>query len=326
MTLPIELLFVCTANICRSPMAAIIIQQLLDEEYGKGVFECSSAGGYHLLLYDDAIDRIESQSMTPTAVESLKKNNYKVSNQFRKPQRVNEEMIKESSVVFCLGENIYKAISEKFKIKKNKIFYMMGGKRKNMPDPYDLTNYNEEEYKKILGEEYKNYFPNGHHGNFALEEDRRPGGRIDEKVGKWLPAYEVTLEIMESCKDIVIHAAIETSITNVFKDVMSNNQSKIDDKYADKLKLHDFFKKEEDQLLMLKAIIVIDKINEGKIDWLQKTKNNTLLTNLINKVGLLNKNSEGLIKKLSLESEIEEQDITNRLKRICDEQTNKHSK
>lgn len=83
-----NILFVCTGNTCRSPMAAAIMDKL---------------------AYDDGLDiRVESaglfatdgESATPEAVEALKK--YDIDMSSHKSQLINDELIKKSDLIITM--------------------------------------------------------------------------------------------------------------------------------------------------------------------------------------------------------------------------------
>ncbi len=64
-----SILFVCTANICRSPMAEGVFRKLLTKEGNEKAFEIASAGTH---------DYQVGKPPFPTAVESAKKRGYDI--------------------------------------------------------------------------------------------------------------------------------------------------------------------------------------------------------------------------------------------------------
>ncbi|MDP8262323.1 MAG: low molecular weight protein arginine phosphatase [Candidatus Ancaeobacter aquaticus] len=93
------ILFVCTGNSCRSPMAEGILKNLLRKKYD---FKIMSAGTAAL----------EGLSASPHAVEALKKRGIDISGHISRS--ISEDMIQKSYLVIVMAEEHKKSIIKKY--------------------------------------------------------------------------------------------------------------------------------------------------------------------------------------------------------------------
>ena len=122
-------LFVCTANVCRSPMAQAVFDALAED--GNLPFQASSAGTAAL----------EGRPMAPNAVEALEE--VGIYPGVHRARRVREAMVEGAELVLAmtpqhvaalrwLGGNPARGIHTLPE-------YAMGAKGKGIADPYGLT-------------------------------------------------------------------------------------------------------------------------------------------------------------------------------------------
>ena len=127
-----KVLFVCTAGICRSPMAAAIFDALAEER--RLPFRAESAG----------VSALEGEPMAPNALLALEK--VGIYPQEHRARQVSEAMLKEADLVLAMSPRHAAALNERFGSRlDNKLHtlpeYASGGDQsgEGIPDPYGLT-------------------------------------------------------------------------------------------------------------------------------------------------------------------------------------------
>ncbi len=106
--------FVCSGNICRSPMAEGMLKQKLDKDVLKGKVEINSAGTLNL----------------PTSVASLKaievaaNHDVNIENHLSRP--VSRAIVDQANLIFCLAENHYDFFTKNYPADKDKIHLLKG--------------------------------------------------------------------------------------------------------------------------------------------------------------------------------------------------------
>ncbi len=117
------LLFVCTGNTCRSPMAASIAQQELGDHY-----ICKSAG-----TGADDDDKVNDE-----AGYALERLGYEDTTD-RYAKYLTKEMIEEADKIFCLGKNTLEILQLRFPENQHKFFeyYASIPNLEGVPDPAD---------------------------------------------------------------------------------------------------------------------------------------------------------------------------------------------
>jgi protein-tyrosine-phosphatase len=112
-----KILFVCTANICRSVMAEALLKNLLS---GHGnIVDVESAGV-------DAVGNLESDKFTN---QVCSEHGLDVSS--HRSRQLTEEMLEQSSIVLCLAENHKRVILSAYPKFKSKVFLLKQFRRKH---------------------------------------------------------------------------------------------------------------------------------------------------------------------------------------------------
>jgi len=135
--------FVCSGNICRSPIAEGILKRKLDIDALRGKVEINSAGTLRL----------------PTSVASLKAvevaadHGVNIENHLSRP--VSKTIVDHANMIFCLAENHYDYFRKKYPADKDKIHLLKGFDNSgnftglSIDDPIGQ---NEEFYRRIYTE------------------------------------------------------------------------------------------------------------------------------------------------------------------------------
>ena len=125
-----QLLFVCTANVCRSPMAEAIFNALAEE---RGLAWRAKSAGVAALVGED---------ITPNARAALDEVGI-YANEHRARQ-VNEAMLEEADLVLAMGPRHVAALRERFGGLSERVYalpqYALGAPpEEGIPDPYGQT-------------------------------------------------------------------------------------------------------------------------------------------------------------------------------------------
>ena len=131
---PLNVLFVCTGNTCRSPMAAAVLNAL-----GKGEYRASSAGTN--AFYGDSISEDAACALDEAGIVSAGDNDYK--NHLSRP--ITEELLKECDKAVAISSRHLMALLYAFPAYADKLTVM----KKDISDPYMLGR---DEYSKCLSE------------------------------------------------------------------------------------------------------------------------------------------------------------------------------
>jgi ribose 5-phosphate isomerase B len=128
-----NILFVCTGNTCRSPMAAALLRQLLKERNGDSSFRISSAGLY----------ASPGASATPEAVEAVR--NYGVDLSAHLARELAREEVAAADLILTMTNAQKKQIIKLYPAAKDRVFvlreYVSGleagdGIEFDLPDPF----------------------------------------------------------------------------------------------------------------------------------------------------------------------------------------------
>lgn len=145
--------FVCSGNICRSPMGMGILHQMLERTKYRPIIRVQSAG---------TLD-VERQMTHPLALEVSAQNGIDLQGHFS--QHINEKIIVESQLVICMAQNHINYLHRRYPNHKHKIVLLKQWKRKeelaipSVADPIGHSaSFFKETYKEIH-KEIKRIFP-----------------------------------------------------------------------------------------------------------------------------------------------------------------------
>lgn len=128
MSQPIELLFVCTANICRSPMAEAIFNAL------------ASDSGLDARAHSAGVAALEGYPAHSNAVSALEEVGISLGK--HRARRVREELVTRSDLVLAMTPEHVKELNNTFEGQSHK-FHLLPGYAgtdlRSIPDPYGLT-------------------------------------------------------------------------------------------------------------------------------------------------------------------------------------------
>jgi protein arginine phosphatase len=116
-------LFVCTGNICRSPMAAALFNSKAEKNGEVGQWLARSAGTWAL----------ENQPASPHAISVMKERGIDLAN--HRGRQITSESLEEANVVIVMTQNHRDALAAEFPQHKKKIHLMSEIERRS----YDIT-------------------------------------------------------------------------------------------------------------------------------------------------------------------------------------------
>lgn len=119
------ILMVCTGNTCRSPMAAAVLNRMLEQQGLSETYMAASAG----------VAAFDGQPATPNAVEAAKGEGLDLSG--HKARRITLDALDEACLVFVMSEEHKRLLASALPDSAGKIIVMQ------VPDPYgaDLETY-----------------------------------------------------------------------------------------------------------------------------------------------------------------------------------------
>ncbi|MBO8157970.1 low molecular weight protein arginine phosphatase [Thermosyntropha sp.] len=134
-----NILFVCTGNTCRSPMAAALFLKLLEEKGLKDKYNVLSAG----------IFAREGMKASREAVEAMKKENIDLNDHLSQP--VYPDLVKDADLILAMTGEHKEILLDRFPEAENKIFTLMeyAGIEGEIYDPFGRG---QEEYFKTAGQ------------------------------------------------------------------------------------------------------------------------------------------------------------------------------
>ncbi|MDO4568043.1 MAG: low molecular weight protein arginine phosphatase [Clostridia bacterium] len=139
------MLFVCTANTCRSPMAEAIFDELVDEHPRlRGLVKCESAGTM----------AFEGDRMAPYAQEALSAMG--VDGTKHRSKRLNEKLVEEADLILTMEACHMDEVEALFPEAENKVHTLKGYVEGVMgyPDEDGSDSYNIEDPYRMPGDAY----------------------------------------------------------------------------------------------------------------------------------------------------------------------------
>lgn len=122
-----HILFVCTANICRSPVAEGILRQRLESQFMDG-WTVGSAGTW--------VEQERGASQNSVLV--LEERGIDISDHVART--VTGEMLRDADLILCMETGHAEALMAEFPETRGKVYMLsqMVGRRHNVADPYGL--------------------------------------------------------------------------------------------------------------------------------------------------------------------------------------------
>lgn len=120
-----SVLFVCTANVCRSPMAAAVFQRFLQKRPDAGEWRVASAGTWAL----------DGEAAASKAQEVMRRRGLDISH--HRSQSVSPELLRRFSLILVMERGHKEALRVEFPALAGRIFLLneMIGLRFDIPDP-----------------------------------------------------------------------------------------------------------------------------------------------------------------------------------------------
>jgi protein-tyrosine phosphatase len=128
---PVKMLFVCRANVCRSPMAEAIFNALAED--GDLPLRAASAG----------VAALAGEDMAPNSRAALEEVGIHPGGRHQARQ-VSEAMLREAGLVLAMSPRQVAALRQRFGALSNRVYtlpeYALGAPpQEGIPDPYGLT-------------------------------------------------------------------------------------------------------------------------------------------------------------------------------------------
>ncbi|MDD3853256.1 MAG: low molecular weight protein arginine phosphatase [Syntrophomonadaceae bacterium] len=105
-----RVLFVCTGNTCRSPMAKALLEKLIKQKSKQDFYEVDSAGLF-------AVDGLSASS---EAIAVLRYENYDLG--FHQSKSINEQIINWADIIITMTEAHYEQLLGLYPAAKNRVF------------------------------------------------------------------------------------------------------------------------------------------------------------------------------------------------------------
>lgn len=124
-----NILFVCTGNTCRSPMAAALLKDMLRE---KGI--------HNIKVESAGIATHPNEKANPLAQKVMEEQGIQVTD--HRSKQIQVELLKQSDLILTMTDGHKNAVLSAEPSIWNKIFTLneyAGIKEKDIPDPYGLT-------------------------------------------------------------------------------------------------------------------------------------------------------------------------------------------
>lgn len=194
-----ELVFVCTGNTCRSPMAEYIFRKILIEEGLRG-WQVSSAG----------LMALPGQSISEMAFKVMEEDGVKVDGHLSR--LFDREILEQADLVLTMTGHHRKVILDNYPEFSNKVFTVRGflGQEANVDisDPYGQS---EEKYRETRDEIKKisemllgklNHFSLKEEGDLKdVENNNHRGDKVNIAIGSDHAGYEFKQDIIKYLQD-----------------------------------------------------------------------------------------------------------------------------
>lgn len=134
-----RILFVCSGNTCRSPMAQFLFQKIMEDRQKKE-FEALSAGLF----------TCEGLPASAEAIEAMSGEGIDLSP--HRSVRVNQEIIASSDLILAMTAEHYRFLMDSFPEKRDCIFTVSGYAGIGEQDIYDPYGWGKQEYLHTLNQ------------------------------------------------------------------------------------------------------------------------------------------------------------------------------
>lgn len=136
-----KILFICTGNTCRSPMAEGILNHIATEK--KINISSKSAGIY----------AFDGDNVSPNAVKVL--SNIGIDIKDKKSMQVHKDLVEEADLILTMSNSHKKQLIMRFPFAVNKVFLLNEYAFKNIKDIEDPYGRGELDYKEACDEIYR---------------------------------------------------------------------------------------------------------------------------------------------------------------------------